>query len=103
MGKNIDKELEQEIARQPKMEITKETLQKAGDFSLRNRETLEKSHLCGCYACNRIFRASELTPDDFCDDGTACCPYCGIDAVIGDASGYAITPEFIRRMNKKWF
>ena len=42
--------------------------------------------------------------DNDCDRfGTAVCPYCGIDAVIGESSGYPITAEFLKRMRKRWF
>lgn len=34
---------------------------------------------------------------------TAMCPYCGIDSVIGSASGFPITPEFLMRMRAYWF
>nr|QGW61148.1 hypothetical protein ICEMyc226_00116 [Mycolicibacterium sp.] len=34
---------------------------------------------------------------------TALCPYCGIDAVIGDAAGYPITREFLEAMRAQWF
>jgi hypothetical protein len=42
---------------------------------------------------------------EWCDDGnTAICPRCGIDSVIGDASGFPITsPDFLARMNHYWF
>ena len=32
--------------------------------------------------------------------GTAVCPYCGMDSVIGEASGYPITHKFLQRMQK---
>jgi hypothetical protein len=35
--------------------------------------------------------------------GTAICPYCGIDSVIGESSGYPITAEFMSAMHKEWF
>ena len=35
--------------------------------------------------------------------GTALCPNCGTDAVIGDRSGYPIEPSFLTRMNEAWF
>ena len=35
--------------------------------------------------------------------GTALCPRCGAEAVIGDKSGYPIAPEFLGRMNEAWF
>jgi hypothetical protein len=31
------------------------------------------------------------------------CPRCGIDSVIGDQSGFPITPEFPERMKRYWF
>jgi hypothetical protein len=34
---------------------------------------------------------------------TALCPHCGIDAVIGDASGFPITKEFLSEMCQAWF
>jgi hypothetical protein len=34
---------------------------------------------------------------------TADCPRCGIDAVIGSASGFPITSEFLSSMNGRWF
>jgi hypothetical protein len=34
---------------------------------------------------------------------TALCPRCGIDAVIGSASGYPITQDFLQRMRADCF
>jgi acetone carboxylase gamma subunit len=34
---------------------------------------------------------------------TALCPYCGIDSVIGDKSGFPITKEFLEKMYQHWF
>jgi hypothetical protein len=34
---------------------------------------------------------------------TAICPRCGIDSVIGDASGYPVTVEFLSQMHRVWF
>lgn len=44
-------------------------------------------------------------PKDYISDEepTAECPYCHIDAVIGDASGFPITEEFLRKMMHRWF
>ena len=48
-----------------------------------------------------------FTPDkigEWVDDGAcASCPYCGIDSVIGSASGYPITQEFLQGMKAHWF
>ena len=34
---------------------------------------------------------------------TALCPYCVIDAVIGEGAGYPLTEEFLKKMNAYWF
>lgn len=36
-------------------------------------------------------------------DQTALCPHCGIDSVLGSASGYPLTPEFLKAMHDYWF
>ena len=33
----------------------------------------------------------------------AICPYCGMDSVIGESSGYPITKEFLQKMQEHWF
>ena len=35
--------------------------------------------------------------------GTALCPYCGVDAVLGESAGYPLTKEFLRAMRQYWF
>lgn len=75
----------------------------AHGFSIHNRKQLEKSNMCGCFECVKIFTPSEIEeyieeePDD-----TAICPYCGIDAVIGESSGYPMTEDFMKRMHRRW-
>ena len=70
--------------------------------SYRSRAEIESSRQCGCFACRRIFPANEVV--DYIDNGeTAMCPYCDTDAVIGDASGYAITPDLLEEMYKEYF
>ena len=34
--------------------------------------------------------------------GTALCPHCGSESVIGDASGYRLDVHFLGRMNEAW-
>lgn len=76
-------------------------------FCTCNQAYLVKPQWCGCFYCLEIFRSTELTENDFLpeSDGllTAWCPYCGIDSVIGEECGYAITPELLKRMNEYWF
>jgi hypothetical protein len=78
-----------------------------------NRKEIEASQVCGCFYCQQIFSPSEITewheetsgeystrPDPW----TAMCPKCGIDSVIGDASGFPVADkEFLKEMNRDWF
>jgi len=74
----------------------------AHQFSSKHRSQIEESSICGCFYCLAIFPPSEI--DDWWDDEqTATCPTCGIDAVIGSASGAPITSEFLGEMNRHWF
>lgn len=67
-----------------------------------HRAEIAASRQCGCFSCRSIFPASEVV--DYVDGGqTVLCPECDTDAVIGDASGYEITPELLNEMNKKYF
>jgi hypothetical protein len=70
--------------------------------SIRHRSELERSTFCGCFYCLSIFSPSEII--GWIDDGqTAICPKCPVDSVIGSASGYPITTEFLKRMHDYWF
>ena len=76
--------------------------QLAHRFSSLHRKELEKDKFCGCFYCGKIFHPSNIT--EWIDDGnTALCPYCGIDAVIGESSGYPITEQFLKGMYMEWF
>ena len=66
-----------------------------------NRMELEASEVCGCIACERIYFPSEVVR--WLEDGTAMCPHCGADAVVGSASGIPIMPGVLRRAHERWF
>ena len=72
----------------------------------KNRAEVLASEMCGCFYCCANYppsRISEWTTER--DDGeqTALCPICGIDSVIGSASGYPLTTEWLNGMEKRWF
>ena len=75
----------------------------AHEYSINNRESLQSDSICGCFYCLNIFSPTEIT--EWIEDakGTAVCPYCEIDSVIGESSGYPITKEFLKEMQKQWF
>lgn len=85
---------------------SKPSVQAAHAHSSGHREEILESDVCGCFYCKSTFAPSEIL--DWVDevDGvgtTALCPHCGIDAVIGSASGYPIDDEFLGAMNQHWF
>ena len=82
----------------------KNSLSKAHKYSINHKSTLINDSFCGCFHCLKIFNPNEITrwvKDSL--DGTAMCPYCGIDSVIGESSGFPITKDFLLKMRKRWF
>jgi hypothetical protein len=68
----------------------------------RHRAEIESSQQCGCFHCKKIFRPDQIV--DWIDEQqTALCPACGIDSVIGSASGLDITEAFLEEMRSAWF
>ena len=83
--------------------FTRQDVIDAHAFSINNEEALMKESKCGCFYCLEIFSPKEIS--EWVEDasGTAVCPFCGIDSVIGESSGYPITKEFLEAMKKYWF
>ncbi len=78
--------------------------QEAHKYCTDNRSSFEAEQKCGCFYCGKTFPSSEIK--DWISEGkigTALCPYCGIDAVIGEFSGYDITDDLLRKMHLYWF
>ena len=88
--------------------------------SFQNRAEVERSESCACFHCFARFTPAEIrywTDSDDPDYGdwgpaepdfvrypgqTATCPSCKVDSVIGSASGYALTDEFLRSLHEHW-
>ena len=79
----------------------------AHEHSIRHKKELHESDICGCFYCCKIFSPQKIIEwtADGCNEmeQTGLCPYCGIDSIIGDKSGYPIKNNFLKAMNKKWF
>lgn len=83
-------------------EFHKNDVINAHKASSNHRHILRDSKLCGCFYCLDIFDYKNI--QDWCDDdNTALCPSCGIDSVIGSASGYLVSKEFLAKMHEYWF
>jgi hypothetical protein len=79
----------------------------AHQYSSNHRRQLLASDICGCFYCLEVYNPAEIT--DWVDEDnegvgkTALCAKCGIDSVLGSASGYPITLEFLKQMRDHWF
>src|SRR5262249_26892404 len=79
----------------------------AHDRSSNHRAEILRSEKCGCFYCLNIFAPTQIT--EWCDEAedgvgqTALCPFCGVDSVIGSASGYALDQAFLKSMKNVWF
>jgi hypothetical protein len=79
-----------------------ERIREAHQHSSKHHSEILKSDLCGCFYCEKTFGPGEIV--DWIDEQrTALCPKCGIDSVIGSASGYPISGEFLHEMCEYWF
>ena len=80
-----------------------EQLLKAYKCSMNNKKELAQSEKCGCFSCLAIYYPFEI--DNWITDetGTAICPYCYEDTVIGDVFGHPITREFLEEMKNFFF
>jgi hypothetical protein len=73
--------------------------------SIDHRRLLAQSERCGCFHCLSIFTPDAITrwTDEVNGQGvTALCPRCGIDSVIGSASGFPVERGFLDRMRQHW-
>ena len=75
--------------------------------SIFHKTEILNSDFCGCFHCLEIFFPEEIkqwTDQDFEDkEETVLCPKCTIDSVIGSASGFPITKDFLSKMQRHWF
>lgn len=84
--------------------MSEQNLEQVYKHSKNNKQEIEKSDTCGCFYCREMFVPKEIKiwiKDEKCD--TALCPYCKIDAVIGNASGFEINKKLLEELYKKYF
>ncbi len=86
----------------------------AQSHASKNRGEIEASTVCGCFYCLQTFPPEEIVAwtgfdmskfddPDAMNGETALCPRCGSESVLGNKSGYEITPQFLGRMHEAWF
>ena len=85
-------------------DISPSPIVRAHKHGHKNRDEILRSEACGCFYCLRVYPPSRI--DDWVEDKpipTAICPACGIDSVIGSASGFPINKEFLEKLRAYWF
>jgi hypothetical protein len=83
--------------------VNDKELEDAHKFSFKNRAEILKSNQVGCFYCQAIYAAKEIDDYTDSDDETALCARCGIDSVIGDASGLKLSRDFLEAMYSHYF
>jgi hypothetical protein len=82
--------------------VTDEESKQAHRASIWHRDEILRSAACGCFYCLEVFEPGKIR--EWVDEGlTALCPACGIDSVIGTASGFPVDEGFLRQMQARWF
>lgn len=89
----------------PRFNRTPSVAEEAWPHTQGNRSEVESSMYCGCYGCLQIvtrFEIRDWLSDSYGYGETALCPKCGLDAIIGDASGFPINRELLAGMHSHW-
>jgi hypothetical protein len=86
------------------MSIPLDALQAAHRHSSKHRDEIAASPVCGCFYCHAVFGPERIERWLAEGSGTALCPNCDIDSVIGSASGFPVDdPAFLSAMHAHWF
>ncbi|HLK28653.1 MAG TPA: hypothetical protein VKT28_08730 [Puia sp.] len=82
-------------------------LRAAHQHSIFNKDEILESQVCGCFYCLKNFAPQQIT--EWVEEGdnrheTALCPFCSIDSVIGNKSGYKVDDKnFLKTMYDYFF
>ena len=89
--------------------MTKEELKLIHKHSYNNRVEIEDSVQCGCFNCLEMFSPEIISSESWYIrtsdpvEQTLLCPKCGIDSVIGTASGYELSLELLGDLKEYFF
>jgi hypothetical protein len=83
-------------------DITEEMLATAHKIAFKNRIIIETGMACGCFSCGKTFVRTAIV-EWVDDDLTPVCPFCHIDAVLGEHQGFPLTEEFLTAMYNRYF
>lgn len=84
--------------------FSKDDLEKAHLHASNNEIEIVKSDKCACFFCRQVYSARKI--QDWINDErgiSAICPECGIDAVVGDASGISLEKPILKALNLAYY
>ena len=83
---------------------SKAQIQSALKHAVNNEDEVKASDQCGCFHCLEIFDVGDIEDWVEGENGTsAVCPHCDVESVIGDASGFPLTEEFLDKLRQFHF
>lgn len=75
----------------------------AHSYTRENAYSLFLKQECVCIYCKKRFDSSQIIEQTILHGGSSLCPYCEIDSVIGEISGYDLNDKFIEVMYEYFF
>lgn len=81
--------------------------EEASKHTYYNFDEVISSQYAGCFSCLKYYSTKKINEEEHCiattphgtQEPTVFCPFCGIDTVIGDASGYDVkNAKFLKYM-----
>lgn len=81
--------------------MTKDLVDLVTQARQNNAQLVATSERVGCYHCGHVYRATLI--EVFTSNGDAVCPACGVDAVIPEASGIALSFENLDAFGRYFF
>jgi hypothetical protein len=86
------------------MSFDNSVLEAAEAHTINHRPEIERSTVCGCLYCQTTFAPGEIWRWLAEGTGTALCPECQIDSVVGDASGLPVSdPRFLKEVHDLYY
>jgi NAD-dependent SIR2 family protein deacetylase len=80
----------------------KVAISQLANIAMRNRELVQSSLKVGCMYCGKIYESKEIV--EYTDNQKTCiCPYCHVDAIIADKSGYELNEKSLESAHNYWF
>jgi hypothetical protein len=92
-----------------KKKFSAETIEAAHKATIFHEKDIMASSVCTCFYCGYQFDPHKEKDLEWWDETnpkgrTLACPMCGIDCIVGDASGFPVTDQdFIMACTEEWF